>query len=102
MKFINIIFFCVAMTSTLAFGQEQSYGGNVNLKGMGGQSVVIEGGNVIIKGMNGESVQTGDGSVNATDMFGQSVNTRGKAGQKRARDEDADKEEKEEKEEKED
>ena len=101
MKFISIIYFSVVVTSTLAFAQDQSYGGNLNLKGMGGQSVVIEGGKVNIKGMNGESVQTGDGSVNATGMSGQSVSTKGKADREKSRDDDADKEEKEEKEDKE-
>lgn len=95
MKYINIIFCCLTIDSTLAFGQEQSYGGNVNLKGMGGQSVVIENGKVDIKGMNGESVQTGSGSVNATGMSGQSVSTKSNAGGKKSSDEDENKEEKE-------
>jgi len=98
MKFINSMFCCLAMTSSLAFSQEQTYGGNVNLKGMGGQSVVIEGGKVNVKGMNGESVQTGSGSVNATGMSGESVSVKGKAGRKKSSDDDEDKEEKEDKE----
>ena len=98
MKFINIIFCCLAMSSTLAFGQVQSYGGNVNVQGMGGQSVVVEGGNVTVKGMHGESVQTGAGGVSATGMSGQSVNTKSNTGRSKSRDEEEEKEEKEDKE----
>jgi len=99
MKYINIIFTCMALSSSLAFAVDglpydadsvRVEGGKVNVKGMNGQSVNVDGGNVNVKGMNGESVRTGNGNVNVKGMDGQSVSTKGKAGKKSARDEDAD------------
>lgn len=99
MKYINIIFGCFVLTSSLAFALDglpygndaQSVrveGGKVNVKGMNGQSVNVDGGNVNVKGMSGETVSTGGGNVNAKGMNGQGVSTKGGAGKQSARDED--------------
>lgn len=98
MKYINTIFVCFALTSSLVLASDglpygadsvRVEGGKVRVKGMDGQSVNVDGGNVNVKGMHGESVRTGGGNVNVKGMDGQSVRTMGKAGKKSARDEDS-------------
>lgn len=99
MKYINIIFTCIALSSSPAFaldglpygaGSVRIEGGKVNVKGMNGQSVNVDGGNVNVKGMNGESVHSAGGNVNIKGMDGQKVHTKAKAGKKPARDEEED------------